>query len=87
MPEQKSRAQLRKAFEKSLDLLGEQSKKSLLFYLEKEFNISFEQESPRIEDIESALRSILGRGATIITNEFRKNLKSSGRSLVASKNR
>ena len=91
MPEQKSRSQVKKAFERSLDLLDEKSKRSLLFYLEKEFQISFERGSPRIEEIETALTSILGRGAYIITEEFRKNLtshtaKASGKRLVASKN-
>ena len=76
MTEQKSRAQLKKAFDRSLELLDEPSKKTLLFYLDREYGISFgEQESPRIEDIEAALRSILGRGAYIITEEFHKNLQ------------
>ena len=76
MIEQKNtRMQLKKAVEKSLDLLGEPSKKSLLLYLEKEFRISFtEQNSPRLEEIESALKFILGQGATLITDELRKNL-------------
>ena len=87
----KSRAQLKKAFDKSLDLLDEPSKRTLMFYLEREFGISFsDQESPRIEDLEAALRSILGRGAYIITDEFHKNLgrqsaRPSGRRPIASK--
>ncbi len=76
MTEQKSRAQLKKAFDKSLELLDEPSKRTLLFYLNREYGISFaEHESPRIEEIEAALQSILGRGAYIITEEFHKNLE------------
>lgn len=67
--------QLKRAFEKSLDLIGEPSKKSLLLYLEREHNITFaESNSPKLEEIEYALRSVLGQGATIMTNELRKNL-------------
>ncbi|HKU49598.1 MAG TPA: hypothetical protein VJP79_06585 [Nitrososphaera sp.] len=79
MTEQKIRAQLKRALENSLDLLDEPSKRSLLFYLEKEFGISFEKkESPSIHEIEYALKLILGRGANIITEEFRKNLERQG---------
>ena len=88
---EKSRAQLKKAFDKSLDLLDEPSKRTLLFYLDREFGISFSgSESPRIEEIETALQSILGRGAYIITEEFHKHLerqsaRPSGRRAIASK--
>jgi hypothetical protein len=76
LTEQKSRAQLKKALDKSLELLDEPSKRTLLFYLHREYGISFgEDENPRIEEIEAALRSILGRGAYIITEEFHKNLE------------
>lgn len=76
--DQKIRANLKNAFEKSLDLLGEPSKKSLLLYLEREFNISFsDQNSPKIEEIESALRQVFGQGSTIITDQFRRNLERS----------
>jgi len=75
LKEQQGHAYLKKAFEKSLDVLGERSKRSLLVYLEKDLGITFrEQDSPSIEELESALRSILGQGAYFITNEFHKNL-------------
>jgi hypothetical protein len=69
------RVQLRRALEKSLDVVGEGAKTSLMNFLEKEYGISFAENSlPRLEDIESALRSVLGQGAGIITGELRKNL-------------
>jgi hypothetical protein len=78
---QQGHAHLKKAFEKSLDVLGERSKKSLLVYLEKDLGITFrEQDSPSMEELESALRSIFGQGAYIITNEFHKNLGRHARS-------
>ena len=73
--EQKNRSQLKKAFDKSLDLLGEPSKRSLLLFLEREYKISFnESRAPRIDEIETALKSVLGQGANLITNELRRNL-------------
>ena len=81
MKEQQRHAHLKKAFEKSLDVLGERSRKSLLVYIEKDLGITFrEQDSPSIEELESALRSILGQGSYIITNEFHKNLVRQSRS-------
>jgi hypothetical protein len=75
MTDQYNRIAFKKALEKSLEFLGEPSKKSLLLYLEKDFNISFAQNAtPRIEDLEAALKSILGRSAYIITDEIYKNL-------------
>jgi hypothetical protein len=73
---QYNRIAFRKALEKSLESLGESSKKSLLLYLEKDFHISLTQgTAPRMEDLEAALKSILGRGAYIITDEIHKNLE------------
>ncbi|HJS82719.1 MAG TPA: hypothetical protein VJ742_07765 [Nitrososphaera sp.] len=81
MKERHAPARLKEAFDKSLDLLGERSKRSLLAYLEKELGITFrEQDPPSMEELESALRSILGQGAHIITNEFHKNLANPGKS-------
>jgi hypothetical protein len=75
MTEQYNRNAFRKALEKSLEPLGEASKKSLLLYLEKDFRISFAHDAkPRMEDLEAALKSILGRGAYIITDEIHKSL-------------
>lgn len=81
MKEHHAPARVKKAFDKSLDLLGERSKKSLLVYLEKELGITFrDQDPPSPEELESALRSILGQGAYIITNEFHRNLANQARS-------
>ena len=74
----KSRATLKRALEKSLDLLGEPSKRSLLNYLEKEFKIAFtDRNSPKVEEIESALRQVFGQGSVIITDQLRRNLERS----------
>ena len=76
MAVQYNRNAFRRALEKSLESLGESSKKSLLLYLEKDFRISLTQGTvPRMEDLEAALKSILGRGAYIITDEIHKNLE------------
>ncbi|MGI0025790.1 MAG: hypothetical protein ACREA4_11700 [Nitrososphaera sp.] len=79
MPEKKDCDHLRKALEKSLDLLGEPSKKSLLSHLSRDFDISFEVEDcSRIRDVENALESVLGAGAHIISAEMHKNLERLG---------
>ncbi len=71
--------QLQKAFEKSLDLLGDRSKKSLLSYFFREFDISFNNgDCPRVHDIEIALESVLGTGADIVLAEMQKNLERLG---------
>jgi len=71
--------QLRKALEKSLDLLGDQSKKSLLSYFSRELDISFRNgDCPEVRDIENALESVLGTGACIVLVEMQKNLERLG---------
>ena len=79
MADQYSRTTIRKALEKSLEPLGEPSKKSLLLYLEKEYHLALADEPASLEVIESALKSILGRGAFIVTDELHKILESSPR--------
>lgn len=90
MTGQYTRIALKRALDKSLEVLGEPSKKSLMVFLEREFSISFgHNTTPTIEELELALKSVLGTGAYIITEEFRKNLdiqaKSSRKRLLASK--
>ena len=90
MTTQLSRIAFRKALEKSLDLLGEPSKKSLLLYLERDFGISLSHHSAAdAQPVEAALKSIFGQGAYIITDEINKNLKTQSararKRLVASK--
>ena len=80
MKERHAPAHLKKAFDKSLDLLGERSKKCLLVYFEKELGITFRaHDPPSLAELESALKSILGQGAYIITNEIHRNLASQTR--------
>lgn len=52
------------AFERSLDILGEPSKKALLFYLTHTFKVPVKDCS--VEEIEGALKKILGEGASIV---------------------
>ena len=91
MAVQYNRIAFRRALEKSLESLGESSKKSLLLYLEKDFHISLAPGTmPRMDELEAALKSILGRGAYIITDEIHKNLelqdtRTPKKKLVASK--
>lgn len=76
LKDQNSQIVFKRALEKSLDLLGEPSKRSLLVYLEQDYDISFKKnECPRLKDLESALNSILGRGSYLITEELRRNIE------------
>jgi len=52
------------ALERSLDILGDPSKKALLFYLTHTFKVPVKDCS--VEEIEGALKKILGEGASIV---------------------
>jgi hypothetical protein len=65
----------RRAFEQSLALLGEPSKKTLLSCLSNEFGISLTHDCPSVKKIEKALITILGNGALIIMAEFHRQLE------------
>ncbi len=68
-------AELRRALEQSLSILGEPSKKALLRSLSREFNISLEDENcSSAQEIQKALEAIFGAGASVIMAEFRRNL-------------
>jgi len=67
-----------KAIDRSLDMLGEPSKKAMLFHLAHTFKIPLEGKCS-IREIESALKEILGEGASLviasINNELRQKTR------------
>jgi hypothetical protein len=64
-----------KALERSLDLLGEPSKKALLFHLTHTFKIPIDRKSCSLEEIEDALRQILGEGASLVVASINNELE------------
>ena len=69
-----NRVDMAKALEKSLDMLGESSKKALLFHLKHTFNIPLDTKNCSLEEIEGALRQILGEGASIVVSSINNHL-------------
>lgn len=63
------------AFNETLDMLGEPAKQTILRALEQEYHISFSGNmcSPP-EQIESALRNMLGEGAQVIIEKWKQKL-------------
>jgi hypothetical protein len=66
--------QIRVSLERALDVLGESSKRILMFYLAKHCGMSFEK-GFSIREIEVALSGILGSGAAIITDRMYRELQ------------
>jgi hypothetical protein len=66
---------LRVSLERTLSVIGEPSKKILMFYLAEHCGISFDDKKCSMADIESALKSILGSGSLIITERMYKELE------------
>lgn len=64
-----------RALEKSLDMLGEPSKKALLFHLTHTFKVPIEQKNCSIEEIEGALKQILGEGASLVVASINNELE------------
>lgn len=64
-----------RALEKSLDMLGEPSKKALLFHLTHTFKVAIEQKNCSIEEIEGALKQILGEGASLVVASINNELE------------
>jgi hypothetical protein len=64
-----------RALERALDMLGEPSKKALLFHLTHTFKIPIERKNCSIEEIESALKQILGEGASLVIASINNELK------------
>lgn len=64
---------LARAVDRSLDLLGEPSKKALLFHLTHTYKIPLEGKCS-VGDIESALKEILGEGALLVIASINNEL-------------
>jgi hypothetical protein len=63
-----------RALERSLDMLGEPSKKALLFHLTHTFKISLD-ENCSMEELESALKEILGESSSLVIASINNELK------------
>jgi hypothetical protein len=63
-----------RALERSLDMLGEPSKKALLFHLTHTFKISLDKNCS-MEDLESALKEILGESSSLVIASINNELK------------
>lgn len=66
---------LRTSLERALSVLGEPSRKVLIFYMVEHCGISFDDTKCSIAEIESALKSVLGSGSSIITERMYKELQ------------
>lgn len=62
-----------RALERSLDMLGEPSKKALLFHLTHTFKISLDDIS--MEELESALKEILGESSSLVIASINSELE------------
>lgn len=65
-----------KAVYRSLDMLGEDSKKALIFHLKHTFKIPLDGKCSMTE-VESALKQILGEGASLVIASINNELKRS----------
>jgi hypothetical protein len=63
-----------KALERSLRILGEPSKNALLFHLMHTYKIPVDMKNCSLGEIESALRQILGEGASLLVASINKEL-------------
>ncbi|HJS68676.1 MAG TPA: hypothetical protein VJ730_04575 [Nitrososphaera sp.] len=64
-----------KALDRSLDMLGEPSKKALLFHLKHTLKIPVDRKSCSLEEIEGALKQVLGEGATLVVASINSELE------------
>lgn len=65
-----------KALERSLGMLGEPSKKALLFHLTHTYKIPVDKKDCcPLEEIKDALRQILGEGASLVVASINKELE------------
>ena len=66
---------IKRALENALSMVGEPSKQTLMFYMSRYYGISFDGDSEcSTEEIELALRGILGSGSQIITERLHAEL-------------
>jgi len=63
-----------RALERSLGILGEPSKKALLFHLTHTFKISLD-ENCSMEELESVLKEILGESSSLVIASINNELK------------
>jgi hypothetical protein len=64
------------SLENALAVLGEASKQTMIYYMTKYYGISFGgNKASSLEEIEAALRGILGSGAVIITEKLYSELQ------------
>ena len=70
-----NRVNMARALERSLDILGEPSKKALLFHLTHTFKVPVNRKGCSIKEIEGALKQILGEGASIVVASINNELK------------
>jgi hypothetical protein len=70
-----NRVNMAKALERSLDILGEPSKKALLFHLRHTFKIPIDRKNCSLEEIEGALKQILGEGASLVVASINSELE------------
>jgi hypothetical protein len=68
--------QLKTSLERALSVLGDSSRQVLLLYMAKHCGISFDDRKCSVDEIESALKSVLGAGSSIITERMYKELES-----------
>lgn len=70
--------EVRKALEESLDFLGEQSKRVVLCHLTTRRGISLADENcSSLQEIDSALHSLIGEGATVVMWNVNRKLSAS----------
>ena len=65
---------LQKAIYDALDMLGENSRKALLFHLKDEYNIDVESGSVTLEGLKPALAELLGPGGDVIMAAIMQHL-------------
>jgi hypothetical protein len=70
-----NRVNMAKALERSLDMLGEPSKRAPLFHLMHTFKIPIDWKECSLEEIEEALKKILGEGASLVVASINNELK------------
>ena len=65
---------LQKAIYDALDMLGENSRKALLFHLKDKYNIDVGSGGVTLEGLKPALAELLGPGADVIMAAIRQHL-------------
>ena len=74
-------SRLRQAFDRTLDALGEPSKKAILYHLVNHSGLDLESPGLTIEQVESALAALLGMGASIVMGRLYEELGRYGKAI------